>query len=95
MHASWPTKQRLAIFKFCPVSNISKKTGRISIWAGLKPFLYTFYITLVMSKNWYRRFSRLVTQFSRLLQQKLSYVRYYLTIGRLFHHAFLLFLAAW
>ena len=71
MHAIWPIKQRLAIFKFCPVSNFSKKTGRISIWAGLKPFLYTFYITLVMSKNWYRGFSRLVAQVSRLFTAKI------------------------
>ena len=95
MHASWPTKQRLAIFKFCPVSYFSKKPRRISIWEGLKLFLYTFYITLVMSKNWYRGFSRLGTQVQGFLQQKLSYLRYYLTIGRLLHHAFLLVLAAW
>ena len=36
MHLGMPTKQRLVIIKFCPVSNFSKKIRRISNCAGFE-----------------------------------------------------------
>ena len=77
---------RFLNFVLCQI--LVKRTGRISIWAGLKLFFTHSILLQRCLKIGIVVLAGQLHNFHDVLQQKLSYLRHYLTIGRLLHHAF-------